>query len=106
VTNDELVSAVGGIFHDLFDIAESDVTPDLGPDTLDRWDSLQHLNVILAVEQTFGVECSPEEMDGMRSVRQILDVLRKKLGIDTPAFPASAPSETERMPVSGEAPGS
>lgn len=34
---------------------------DLGAETDGAWDSLAHINLILAVEQEFGVVLSPEE---------------------------------------------
>lgn len=34
---------------------------DVGAETNDAWDSLAHINLILAVEQEFGVVLSPEE---------------------------------------------
>ena len=50
--NDErfraVVSAVLGV-------AAEQVTDDLSPDTTDTWDSLNHINLICALEEAFGV---------------------------------------------------
>jgi acyl carrier protein len=40
---------------------------------LQEWDSVAALNIILAVETEFGKQFSPEQMEQMRSVSQIVD---------------------------------
>src|SRR5438445_6250801 len=45
------------------DVLLVDVTADSSPETVESWDSVQHLNLILAVEEEYGFQFSPEEMD-------------------------------------------
>jgi acyl carrier protein len=42
------------------------------------WDSLGHLNLILAVEAAFGVSFSPEDVINMRSLGSIRNGLRAR----------------------------
>ena len=58
---------------------------DVDPETLDAassmesveaWDSLGHLNVILAVEEAFGVRFAPQDMPKLRSVAALADGIR------------------------------
>lgn len=45
------------------------------PDTIASWDSLNHMQLILALEEAFGVQFSVDDMDAMQSVGGILAVL-------------------------------
>ncbi len=51
------------------------------PETLRRWDSLSHLDLMTEIEEAYGVQFSTADMVRVRSVRQIRDLLREK-GID------------------------
>lgn len=44
----------------------------------ENWDSLNHLNLIVELENEFGVEFEPEEIAEMKSVRNILSILSSK----------------------------
>jgi len=49
------------------------------PDTIDTWDSIQHLNFVLALEEKFGLQLSPEEMEQMRSVGEAAQLIQGKV---------------------------
>ena len=56
------------------------VTPDelleeSSPDTIASWDSLGHLNLVIALEEEFDLRLSAEDMLAMRSVRAIRQIL-------------------------------
>jgi acyl carrier protein len=57
-------------------IAELSLTEASSPDTIPAWDSLNHLNVIMAMEQEFGVEFSPDDAMNMVDVSRIRSLLR------------------------------
>lgn len=44
-------------------------------DTIETWDSLQHLNLILALEERFGVQFTLEEAETMTSYEAIMAAL-------------------------------
>jgi acyl carrier protein len=54
------------------------VQPESSPDTIPNWDSLQHLNLVLAVEQEFNVQFSPEEIEQLLSVELVAALLEEK----------------------------
>jgi len=43
---------------------------------LAEWDSLGHLNVMMALEQTFGVALDVEDFDRLTSIPKIIEYLR------------------------------
>ena len=61
------------LFMSLEEIGE-----DASQDSINNWDSLQQLNLVLALEQTFNVHFKPEEFAIMTSVEKILEQLSLK----------------------------
>jgi acyl carrier protein len=43
-----------------------------------NWDSLNMLNLAVALESSFEVAFTPEEMSRLQSVRQIVEIVRSK----------------------------
>jgi acyl carrier protein len=64
------------IFEELFDHREP-LTRDTSPDQVSRWDSQQHIALVLQIETTFGISLSMDEMMEMRSVRDIETILQR-----------------------------
>ena len=54
------------------------VTPESTPDTIEGWDSIAHLNLVLALEQEFGIQLLPEEIEQLLSVELIVALLVEK----------------------------
>jgi acyl carrier protein len=57
-------------------IDELSLSDESSPDTIATWDSLNHLNIILAMEQEFGIEFSPDDAMNMVNVGCIRALLR------------------------------
>ena len=49
------------------------------PDSIDKWDSLSHLNLVMAIEAEFDVELTPEDSMDMLSVKLIRMILSDTL---------------------------
>lgn len=48
-------------------------------DTCENWDSLRHLNLVVELESEFSTEFEPEEIAAMKSVKDIVDMLKQRL---------------------------
>ena len=66
------------ISADIFGVPLHSVKPESSPDTIDTWDSIHHLNLVLALEQEFGIQISPEEIEQLLSVEIIADLVAEK----------------------------
>ena len=55
-------------------------TTALSQQKCDKWDSLRHLNLIVELEEEFGVEFEPEEISEMKSFEDIRRLLTDKIG--------------------------
>jgi len=69
------------IVADIFEVPLETVTPQSSPDTIATWDSMHHLNLVLALEQEFGVQFSPEEIEQLLSVELIVALVAEKMPI-------------------------
>ena len=50
-----------------------------GPNVLDKWDSLNHLNIILACEEYFKVSFSNSELIEMLDIDTINEIIKEKI---------------------------
>lgn len=57
-----------------------EVNEDSSPDTISKWDSLQHMNLVLALEEEFKIQFSGNQTVSMLNVKLILLTL-EELGI-------------------------
>ena len=71
INEEKLYSVVADILG--IDVAEID--DDTSPDTSERWDSVTHINLIIALEAEFDVELTPEDSMEMLSVKLMKIIL-------------------------------
>jgi acyl carrier protein len=64
---------------DLFSVPAAQIHAESSPETIANWDSVQHLSLVLAVEEKFGVQFSPEEIEKMRTIGEITKLIELKL---------------------------
>lgn len=64
------------IFADVFQF-EGPVTIETSSDDVARWDSLQHIALVRAIEQTFCISMSMDEIAELRSAGDIETILRR-----------------------------
>jgi acyl carrier protein len=67
---------IASIFEDVFSFTGV-LTPNTSADHVKKWDSLQHLALIRALETEFSIRLSMDEMMEIRSVADIENVLRR-----------------------------
>ncbi len=70
---------IRGLASDLFAVPYEHITRQSSPETIDTWDSIQHLNLVLAVEEKFGLQLSPEEIEQMHTIGQVTSLVETKL---------------------------
>ncbi len=68
----EVISNVLGVSIDI-------INDNSSPDNIDKWDSLSHLNLVMAIEAEFDVELTPEDSMDMLSVKLIRMILSDAL---------------------------
>jgi acyl carrier protein len=77
--NAVILSRVQNVGADVFSLPIAQLNPESSPDTVESWDSLGHLNLVLALEREFDVQIGPDEIDRMDSIQAIAGLIEKKL---------------------------
>jgi len=71
----DLEARVYSIVAELFNVRIDNLMPESSPKTIESWDSTGHLDLVLALEQEFGVQFSPDQMDQMMNLNTIVEIL-------------------------------
>jgi acyl carrier protein len=74
-----ILEQIRSIASDLFSIAPVSVTVESSPENIEAWDSTQHLNLVLAIEEKFHLQLSPEEIEQMHSIGAIAKLVESRL---------------------------
>jgi acyl carrier protein len=75
--NQEIKQKIINVMSVVFEVDESAISEDSSADTIENWDSLRHLNLILALEEEFGVTIPDEEVGTMVNYRIISNVINE-----------------------------
>ena len=76
--NDAILEQVRTMMADAFSVPVERMTADASPDTIETWDSIQHLNLVMALEEAFGVQFDPEEIEQLLSVELVAALVSEK----------------------------
>lgn len=68
------------VMASIFGVDVSYIAENASPDNIENWDSLRHMNLIVALEEEFSVRFDEEEMVEMLNYRLILLKLKEKTG--------------------------
>jgi acyl carrier protein len=65
----------------VLDVSTATLTDESSPDSVPSWDSLNHLNVAMAIESEFGIALTAEQVMEMGSIALIRAIVRQH-GVD------------------------
>ena len=68
------------IFRSAFS-SDVSINSETSKDNLPEWDSINHLNLIVEVEDRLNIQFTPEEIEAMKSVEILLDLIQKKSNV-------------------------
>lgn len=61
----------------IFTVDVSMITDNASPDTVENWDSLRHMSLVLALEEDFGVEFTDDQVVEILSYKLIKIILQE-----------------------------
>ena len=67
------------IFCEVFDDDDIKIAPEMTANDVDGWDSLSHVNLIVAIEGRFGIRFSQKELLGFKNVGDLLRCIDAKI---------------------------
>lgn len=74
----EILDRVRHMMADIFGVPAEQMTPESSPDNVETWDSIKHLELVMALEQEFAVQFSPEEIEQLLSVDLVASLVEEK----------------------------
>lgn len=67
------------IIAEIFFLGEDEVKPELTPDDVALWDSLNHLRLITAIESEFGFQFSMSEIQSIDNLAKLNELVEQNL---------------------------
>ena len=68
---------IRGIMSKVFEIDLSEISNNANQKDIMKWDSLQHLNLIVEIEDKFDISIDPEDISVMVTVEKIIEIVNK-----------------------------
>ena len=66
------------IFNDVFMREDMALTPELSAKDVEGWDSFKQIEIMVSVEERFGIKLNTREIDGLKNVGDLVGVIEKK----------------------------
>ncbi len=73
------MDALTEVFRQVFADPEITLTPETTANDVDGWDSMSHVNLIMAVENRFNIRFNQKEVMGFRNVGDLARCVDSKL---------------------------
>lgn len=75
----DILAQLQPLFREVLDQPQLNITRQSQASSVEGWDSLAHMNLLVAIEQEFGVSFTLAELEEMKSVGDMVDMIEKKL---------------------------
>ena len=79
MTREAVFETLNEVFRDVFDDESISVTENTTSNDIEDWDSLEHINLLAAVEQEFGVKFNMGQVVSMKNVGVMADIIISQL---------------------------
>ena len=67
------------VFRQVFDDNSIVITRNTTADDIDDWDSLTHMNLVIAMELRFKIQFALGELQSLKNVGDMLDLINRKI---------------------------
>lgn len=74
----ELIEQVRSTMAITFGVDEEEISDDVSQESFGLWTSLQHMLLMVAIEERFELQLTMDEMLGMKTLSAIAEVLRAR----------------------------
>lgn len=79
MTREEIFSVVQDIFRDIFDEDDLIIHDSTNSGDIEDWDSLNHINLVSAIEKEFKIRFALGELQTLKDVGAMIDLMVEKL---------------------------
>jgi acyl carrier protein len=78
MTREEMFDGVQDIFRDIFDEDDMVIEDKTNSDDIEDWDSLNHINLVSAIEKEFKIKFALGELMTLKDVGAMVDLMIEK----------------------------
>ena len=75
----QIFEKVQEIFRDIFDDETLIITDKTNSNEIEDWDSLNHINLVVAIEKEFNIKLTLEELTQLNDVGAMIDLMSSKI---------------------------
>ncbi len=75
----EIYKKLNEIFREVFDDENIEVNANTTSADIEDWDSLEHINLIVAVENEFGIKFNMGEVTTMKNVGEMVEIISQRI---------------------------
>lgn len=75
---EEIYERLNAVFRDFFDDEDIELDDETTADDIDDWDSLNHITLMAAVEDEFGIRFTMGEVSGMKNVGEMAQIIKER----------------------------
>jgi acyl carrier protein len=63
------------VISDVMNVPVSKLDENSSPMSVDKWESMKHINLVLALEEEFNIQFDDEQISGLQDVKSIVSVI-------------------------------
>lgn len=79
MSRQEIFDEVQKIFQTVFDDEELTISNSTNAEDIEDWDSLEHINLVVAMEKRFRLKFDIKEVGRLKDVGEMIDLIERKL---------------------------
>ena len=76
----EIMAKLNEIFCDVFDDEDIVLSDDTTADDIEDWDSLEQINLLVAIEKQFSIKFSLADVADLENVGSMVDLIERMVG--------------------------
>jgi acyl carrier protein len=78
MTEEKILDALTEIFRDVFDDPALVISADTTAEDIKGWDSVAHINIVVATEIRFNVKFKTSEIEELKNVGELVNLIQKR----------------------------
>lgn len=79
MTRKEVFEKLNNVFCDVFDDDSIVLTEETNSNDIEDWDSLEQINLIVAIEKEFNIKFEISEVNKMKNVGEMVDTIMTRI---------------------------
>ena len=79
MTQEDILSKVQNIFRDVLDEENISLTSQTTANDIEEWDSLTHIQLVVAIENSFKIKFTSKEILSWKNVGEMVETIHAKL---------------------------